>query len=430
MVEHKEVFCSKCGCHTFEYDRSWKEYSCKDCGWLIEDGKKISLLNEIRNSEVSRKIPIQHQRPKTVEENKSEKNIIDNREEKGKVLQGSVRELWRKEMKECPLKEEYTQIALDAERIISWERGKKKLNIFNFDGKREGSIAVNGSISDAAVTSDCSRILVVLTRWEGKEIVAYNLDGQMEIKLKPNEEPAHLRMSLDGRIFASKSIDNEFINVWDRQGNFIGGMHAGFGFKQALGLKKRKFNHFAVAPDGSYVAFTWDAERSLGRQSRGVIVRRTTDLDEVLKLSDSSERSEAWRDELLKLEEWTSAKVCAASKRFALHKDRKVCIVDIGEDKSNVILSHEIAGKGNYVRRARITSDGRYLYYVREHEKGTSFEIFDVESNTAMKDLLTFPEKTSVSFCASHDGSKLLAFVNKHKGWFSGENTVSMISVD
>ncbi|MBU0769112.1 MAG: hypothetical protein KJ687_08475 [Proteobacteria bacterium] len=430
MVEHKEVFCSKCGCHTFEYDRFWKEYSCKDCGWLIEDDKEVSLLNGIRNSEVTRKIPIQQQRPKPTEARKSEKEIIEKKEDQGKFIQGSVRELWRVDMRECPLKEEYTQIALDAERIISWEWGRKKLNIFNFEGKREGSIAVNGSISDAAVTSDCSRILVVLTGWEGKEILAYNLDGQMELRLKPNEEPGHLIMALDGRIFASKSMDDEFINVWDRQGNFIGGMHAGFGFKQAFGLKKRKFIHFGVAPDGSYVAFTWDAERSLGRQSGGVIVRRTPDLDEVLKISDSSERSEAWRDELLKLDEWISAKVCAACKRFVLHKDRKVCIVDVEDDKSNVILSHEIAGEGNYVRKVKITSDGRYIYYVREHEKGASFEIFDVESRTAMKDLLTFPEKTSVSFCASHDGSKLLAFVKKQKGWFSGENTVSMMSVD
>ena len=28
--------CVKCGHSEYEYDKSWKEYSCKNCGWIIE----------------------------------------------------------------------------------------------------------------------------------------------------------------------------------------------------------------------------------------------------------------------------------------------------------------------------------------------------------------------------------------------------------
>jgi hypothetical protein len=46
MAENQKVSCSKCGAADFEYDSYWKEYSCKKCGWLVQDAERISLLNK------------------------------------------------------------------------------------------------------------------------------------------------------------------------------------------------------------------------------------------------------------------------------------------------------------------------------------------------------------------------------------------------
>jgi transcription initiation factor TFIIIB Brf1 subunit/transcription initiation factor TFIIB len=45
MAEHQKVFCDKSGSSDFEYDSSWKEYSCKNCGQIVEDDEKISVMN-------------------------------------------------------------------------------------------------------------------------------------------------------------------------------------------------------------------------------------------------------------------------------------------------------------------------------------------------------------------------------------------------
>jgi transcription initiation factor TFIIIB Brf1 subunit/transcription initiation factor TFIIB len=48
-----KVLCSKCGSSEFEYDVYWKEYSCKNCCWVLEDAGKIAMLNKMRNSELN-----------------------------------------------------------------------------------------------------------------------------------------------------------------------------------------------------------------------------------------------------------------------------------------------------------------------------------------------------------------------------------------
>ena len=46
MAEYQRVLCDKCGFHEFEYDSAWKEYSCKKCGWTVEDAEKISAIEK------------------------------------------------------------------------------------------------------------------------------------------------------------------------------------------------------------------------------------------------------------------------------------------------------------------------------------------------------------------------------------------------
>lgn len=46
MEEHQNILCDKCGCPDFDYDSSWKEYSCKNCGWVVENAAKISTIKK------------------------------------------------------------------------------------------------------------------------------------------------------------------------------------------------------------------------------------------------------------------------------------------------------------------------------------------------------------------------------------------------
>lgn len=44
MSELITILCSKCGFHEYEYDSAWKEYSCKKCGWIVQDAEKIFAI--------------------------------------------------------------------------------------------------------------------------------------------------------------------------------------------------------------------------------------------------------------------------------------------------------------------------------------------------------------------------------------------------
>ncbi len=35
--EQVSLICKKCGHSDFEYDELWKEYVCKNCGWIKND---------------------------------------------------------------------------------------------------------------------------------------------------------------------------------------------------------------------------------------------------------------------------------------------------------------------------------------------------------------------------------------------------------
>ena len=45
-IDLDEDFCDKCGSSDFEYDSSWDEYSCKSCGWILQDGKNIPAIQK------------------------------------------------------------------------------------------------------------------------------------------------------------------------------------------------------------------------------------------------------------------------------------------------------------------------------------------------------------------------------------------------
>jgi len=55
MADNQKHSCPKCGCPEYDYDSYYKEYSCKECGFIVEDQMKISELNRIRVSHSQKK---------------------------------------------------------------------------------------------------------------------------------------------------------------------------------------------------------------------------------------------------------------------------------------------------------------------------------------------------------------------------------------
>jgi hypothetical protein len=51
MTDNKKVSCGKCGSTNFDYDSSLKEYTCSECGWIIQDTEKISFLEKNRTKQ-------------------------------------------------------------------------------------------------------------------------------------------------------------------------------------------------------------------------------------------------------------------------------------------------------------------------------------------------------------------------------------------
>jgi len=54
MAEHQKPLCNKCGSHEFVYDSYWKEYSCKNCGWIAEGDGKISAAEKIGRENIGK----------------------------------------------------------------------------------------------------------------------------------------------------------------------------------------------------------------------------------------------------------------------------------------------------------------------------------------------------------------------------------------
>ena len=46
MPKHAVIICNKCNCPDFDYDSLWKEYYCSNCGWIVEEEEKISLIRK------------------------------------------------------------------------------------------------------------------------------------------------------------------------------------------------------------------------------------------------------------------------------------------------------------------------------------------------------------------------------------------------
>lgn len=50
MTQRDEIKCEKCGYSEFEYDKSWKEYSCKKCGWIAGNNNTIVLNKKMETA--------------------------------------------------------------------------------------------------------------------------------------------------------------------------------------------------------------------------------------------------------------------------------------------------------------------------------------------------------------------------------------------
>jgi len=68
VSELQKISCNKCGSHNFDYDPAWKEYSCEECGYLVEDTDKIAMLNKMRNDNQIRNNTMQENNGKPLEE--------------------------------------------------------------------------------------------------------------------------------------------------------------------------------------------------------------------------------------------------------------------------------------------------------------------------------------------------------------------------
>lgn len=52
MMASKEATCEKCRSSEFEYDAAWKEYSCKNCGWIVKDPDRISAIEKAKKDKM------------------------------------------------------------------------------------------------------------------------------------------------------------------------------------------------------------------------------------------------------------------------------------------------------------------------------------------------------------------------------------------
>ena len=61
QLPKKPNLCEKCGNGWFEYDNFWKEYICKECGWVSKNEKQVSTeIHSINmeSSSVAKKKPM------------------------------------------------------------------------------------------------------------------------------------------------------------------------------------------------------------------------------------------------------------------------------------------------------------------------------------------------------------------------------------
>ena len=49
FVEAENAVCGKCGHSEYDYDGSWKEYTCTNCGQILENNEKITILEKARS---------------------------------------------------------------------------------------------------------------------------------------------------------------------------------------------------------------------------------------------------------------------------------------------------------------------------------------------------------------------------------------------
>lgn len=95
MEELQSISCEKCGCPDFDYDNSWKEYSCKNCGWIVKDENEIKVIKtQFHTEQEKNKLERGGDKRKVMETRKesvptSEKNQQLSQESKDRLMLGS-----------------------------------------------------------------------------------------------------------------------------------------------------------------------------------------------------------------------------------------------------------------------------------------------------------------------------------------------------
>jgi len=66
MENYQQVTCDKCGSNEFEYDNAWQECTCNECGWIVNDPKKVSSIKRLQEES-----PQRYSNKKTILQSKS-----------------------------------------------------------------------------------------------------------------------------------------------------------------------------------------------------------------------------------------------------------------------------------------------------------------------------------------------------------------------
>jgi bilin biosynthesis protein len=89
MENDQQPMCEKCGSPEFEYDSYYKEYSCKECGWIVKDPGKSGLLpykQSEKETLAAQKPSILASPNKGIDSGKALRQNVENMDAKGDII--------------------------------------------------------------------------------------------------------------------------------------------------------------------------------------------------------------------------------------------------------------------------------------------------------------------------------------------------------
>lgn len=81
MIETQNIFCEQCKSSEYEFDKYYKEFSCKNCGKIVEDKNKIASIEKYirsKDSDISKDSLSEEETIKTVFETNFNETVLEN----------------------------------------------------------------------------------------------------------------------------------------------------------------------------------------------------------------------------------------------------------------------------------------------------------------------------------------------------------------